>query len=268
MTICRAPVPACRCRAGRRWPAACSETCTSPEQSSPSEVLPPHRYGAWRNSSAMATKSGCRRLDRRQMHGRQMPAIGGDGETLVLLRDDKPRAHRQRHRRRQLDVRPRKAERARHRNLVGRRPAGLTERVRRQPADIAVGLQLAPGPAFVGRLVDDDALAHERLGHEPRLVRRRVEQVGDRLDHFVARAFDEARGLDLASQIVRRDLGAERIDARIERNHSVNRSSPRKRGPRAARSSSQVRTGFPLARERTEKLATRLHQPYRAQSSA
>ena len=93
------------------------------------------------------------------------------------------------------------------------------ERVRRQPADIAVGLELAPGPAFVGGLVDDHALAHQRLGVEPRLVRRRAAQGHDRLDHLVAHAFDKALGLDLALQMFRRELGAERIDAGVERDH-------------------------------------------------
>ena len=121
------------------------------------------------------------------------------------LRDRQQRAHRQRGHRRQLDVGTGKAERARHRDLVRRPPRPAPERIRRQPADIAVALELAPGPAFLAGLVDRDALAQQRLRVEPRLVRRRAPNVGDRLDHLVARAFDETRGLDLALQMLGRD---------------------------------------------------------------
>ena len=43
---------------------------------------------------------------------------------------------------------PGNAKRPQRRYFVGRRRAGRRQRVRRQPADIAVGRELAPGPAF------------------------------------------------------------------------------------------------------------------------
>ena len=99
---------------GQATPAACSATCTSPEQSSPSDGLAAPQIG--RAQEGFRHRDEIRRLgpDRRQMHLRNMPAGGGDGETLVLPRDGDRCAHRQRGQRRPLDVGRRKAERARH----------------------------------------------------------------------------------------------------------------------------------------------------------
>src|SRR6185312_398686 len=93
------------------------------------------------------------------------------------------------------------------------------ERARRQPADIAVGLELAPGPAFVGRLVNGNALAHQRFGIEARIVRRPSAHADLWLDHLPERALDEFLRLDLSLQVLGRELRPERIDARIERDH-------------------------------------------------
>ena len=50
-------------------------------------------------------------------------------------------------------------------------------------------------------------------------MRGRAAQRGIRLDHLVAGALDETRGLDLALQVFRRDFGPKRIDAGVERDH-------------------------------------------------
>ena len=175
-TTCRAPFPACRCRAGRRagrlqrdlhQPRAIDAPATScrPTDRARRGTPRPRR----RNPAAVAV------IGARCTAGRCQPA-GGDGEAFVLLRDGDPRAHRQRGDRRQLDVGPRESQRARHQRPCASAPAPAAQRVGRQPADIAVGLELAPGPAFLGRLVDDDALAKKRLRVEPRLVRGRAAQ--------------------------------------------------------------------------------------------
>ena len=48
---------------------------------------------------------------------------------------------------------------------------------------------------------------------------RGAAQGCDWLNHLVASALHETRGLDLALQIFRRDFGPKRIDAGIERDH-------------------------------------------------
>jgi len=50
-------------------------------------------------------------------------------------------------------------------------------------------------------------------------VRRRAAHTGDRFDHLLARALDEALGYDLALQMLRREFGAERMDAGVEGDH-------------------------------------------------
>ena len=111
---------------------------------------------------------------------------------FVLPRDGQLRAHGKRRERRHFDVRTRKRERAQRRDLVGCRGAARSKRVGRQPADIAVGFQLSPGPAFVGRFVDHDALAEQRFGVEPCVMRRCAAQRRDWLDHLVTFALDKA----------------------------------------------------------------------------
>ena len=160
----------------------------------------------------------CARLDRREVDCRDVPARRGDGKAFVLPRNAKLRAHRQRRQRRPFDVRRREAKRARHAHLVGRRRTRRGQRVGREPADIAVGLELAPGPAFLD-VVDGDDFAEQRFCIEPRVVRRHAPQSRRRFDDLIARALDEALRFDLALQMARRDFGAERMDAGIERDH-------------------------------------------------
>ena len=116
------------------------------------------------------------RLNLRKMPRGNKSATRRHGEALVHARDRKPRAERQRLDRRLLDVGGRENQRAQRRDFVRRRAHRLGERVRRQPADIAVGFELPPAPAFAGRLVDRHALALERLGVERRFVRGRAAQ--------------------------------------------------------------------------------------------
>ena len=71
--------------------------------------------------------------------------------------------------------------------------AGGRERIRREPADVAVGGELAPGPALRILVVDRDALALERLGRERRIGRRLAPQRRLRLDHFANVPLDVAR---------------------------------------------------------------------------
>ncbi len=93
------------------------------------------------------------------------------------------------------------------------RSTGRTERAFRQPADVAVGIELAPRPAFTIRVVDRDALALERLGEEQRVGPWRAAHRRLRLDHLTALALDKARRRDLASQVAGREIGTGRRDA-------------------------------------------------------
>ena len=106
--------------------------------------------------------------------------------------------------------------RAQRRHLVGRRRAGRSQRVRRQPSHIAVARELAPGPAFVVGLVDGDALALERLAVERCLRRGGAAQRRLRLGDLAHSALDEARGGDFAFEMLGGEVGAGRRQARIE----------------------------------------------------
>ena len=151
-----------------------------------------------------------------------MPAVGVQREAAVLPHDGEQRAHRQRDHRRQLDVGCRKPERPRHADFVRRRRSWRPQRVRRQIADIAVAFELAPGPAFVARLIDGDAFDQQRLRDERRFVSRLAPHIDDRLHHFAWPAVDELSCLDSAFETLCRDVAAERIDAGIERGHLKN----------------------------------------------
>src|SRR5580658_9292160 len=76
--------------------------------------------------------------------------------------------------------------------LAGR----LLQRLIGQPADIAVAVELAPGPAFAVAVIDRYTLALERLRRE-----------------FLAG--DKALFLDLAFEIFRGEVGSCRREARI-----------------------------------------------------
>ena len=74
---------------------------------------------------------------------------------------------------------PGKRERPQRRDLVRRSCRGLGQRGIRNPADIAVAVQLAPGKAFAVAIVDRDALALQRL--------RRQHGIGARSPRAAAR---------------------------------------------------------------------------------
>src|SRR5262249_62362078 len=74
-------------------------------------------------------------------------------------------------------------------------------------------------PALVIAVVDRDALALERLGGERRVGRWRASQRRLWLRDLTHMSVDEARGLDLAGEVARREIRAGRCDARIVRGH-------------------------------------------------
>ncbi len=148
------------------------------------------------------------RTQRRKMTRGKMQTRRGYGEVAFALRNRKRAAERQRFHRRQFDRRPRKRQRAQHRDLVRRRSGRRGERRRRQPADIAVGVQLAPAPAFAVVFIDCYAFALERFGIERGIVRWCVSDGRLRRGDFAQRAIDKARGLDLAFKIFRREISS------------------------------------------------------------
>ena len=150
---------------------------------------------------------------------------------LGKARDGNTRAERQRFERRQLDRGTREDQGPQRHHLVRRRRAGRRQRVGGEPADIAVGGKLPPGPAFVIRFVDRDAFALERLGQERRVVAGLAAQRRLRLDYFVDLASDVARRRHFAFEFFRREIGAGRGDARIEGAH---RRGPLSRSARQA----------------------------------
>jgi len=81
------------------------------------------------------------------------------------------------------------------------------QRIRRQPADIAIGGELAPRPAFVVELVDRDALAHQRFGVERRVGRGRAPHRRLRVDHLAYFAYNEACCRDLALKVLGGEIG-------------------------------------------------------------
>ena len=179
---------------------------------------------------------------------RKVPALAGYGERAVFADDRHPCADRQRLDRRQLDRRTRERERPQRRDLVRRCGHWLCQRGIRNPADIAVAVQLAPGKAFAVAVVDRDALALQRLRRQHGIHRRRPAQRRDRLRHAKFLAGNEARSLHLALEIFRGDLGPCGRQARII--HSVrstvcrSRARPgirRLRGARALRKASSRR---------------------------
>ena len=201
---------------GHLMPHAVSATCTRPEQSRPRLDLPPQRYGAPTKSLGHRDEIRLDRGERREMALRHEAARRGDGKALLLPRHGELCAERQRIGRRQLDRRPGKHQGPQRRHLVRRRGPRREQRRRRQPADIAVGFELAPGPALLVGLVDRHALAAQRLGEQRRVVRRLLPQRREADDHLLLRAFDEARRLDLAAQMRGREIGPRGGDSRIE----------------------------------------------------
>src|SRR5262249_22490987 len=96
------------------------------------------------------------------------------------------------------------------------------ERIRREPADVAVLLELAPGPAFFGRFVHHDALALERLGIKRRIRHGLAAHWRQRIDHLLQFAGDVASGRNSSFKKLGRNVGPRRRDARVE----IHRGSP------------------------------------------
>src|SRR6266404_178040 len=114
------------------------------------------------------------------MPRRHVAACRGHRKRRLDARDGEPRAERQRLERRQLDRWAREYERAQRRDFVRGGRSRRAKRARGQKSHIAVSLELAARPAFL-RLIDDDALALERLGVERRVGGGRLAQRCDRL---------------------------------------------------------------------------------------
>jgi hypothetical protein len=98
---------------------------------------------------------------------------------------------------------------------MGRLGAWRHQRVRRQPAHIAVGVELTPGPAFAVGFIDRDALALQGFGHHRGIRRGRAAQRRLRVDDFALLALDEALRLDLPPQLHRCEIGPRGRQARI-----------------------------------------------------
>src|SRR6185369_8440422 len=126
---------------------------------------------------------------------------GGYGKALLLPRYGDFRAERQCIDWRQLDRGAGEYECPQRRDLVGGLALRREQCDGRQPADILVGLELAPGPALFIGLVDRDLLAAQRLGEQGCVVRRVLSQRRDADDHLLRRALNETRRLDLAAQM-------------------------------------------------------------------
>ena len=100
---------------------------------------------------------------------------------------------------------------------------GGRERILRQVADIAVAVELPPGPAFLGGLVDGHALALERLGVERAIGRGRAPQRRHRFDDLARLARDEARSRDLAFEMLGGEIGPRRRQPGIGRHAGIER---------------------------------------------
>ena len=175
----RARPAACRCRAGSR----CRRRSARPA---------PGRSNRCRGCSCRPTDRACRRSVRRPRRnrahsGRCRPRCcrGRYQPSRVTAKAPSSRitvtsgSHHQRLDRRQFDRGAGKGKGPDRRDLVRRLPPRLCQRAIGKPADIAVAVQLAPGPAFAVAVVDRDALALQRL--------RRQHGVGGRPPRAAAR---------------------------------------------------------------------------------
>ena len=149
----------------------------------------------------------------------------------------------------------RESERAQRCHFMSRWRAGGRQRIRREPADITVGGELAPGPAFGIHIVDRDALALERFGQKRRVRRRRRAHRRLRLDHLVGTALDKARCRDLAFQIPwprdrrGRASGEDRSRASRAISRSARRATRRSRAPPGSRRLPAGRAGCAGSRQ-------------------
>ena len=191
---------------GAAWPAAIRESCTRPEQSSPIAGAPAPEIGraeeALGNGDEIALR---RRIERRDMALDHGPLPAGEqpvGRAARLGRAGKrqPGAERQAGERRQLQVGAGIEEGPERRDPVGRLRRLGRERIGRHIADIGIGCELAPRPAFRPVLEDDDGLAEQRFALKPRIGPWRALDGRGGGDDPARHALDEARGLDRALQ--------------------------------------------------------------------
>src|SRR5690606_1975766 len=124
-------------------------------------------------------------------------------------------AERKRRKRRGLDVRLRVEKCARSDDTMRRRVIGCDQRIRGEITDIAVTLELAPGPALAIDVEYRDALAVKRFRIEWRIMTRRAAQRRRCLDDEARLARDEAFSLDLSLERSRREVRPCGGDARI-----------------------------------------------------
>src|SRR3954451_20659772 len=101
--------------------------------------------------------------------------------------------------------------------MRGRR-GRLCQRGVRKPADIAVALQLAPGPAFAVAVVNGYVLAFQELRREHGIGGWGAAQRRDRIRYLELLAGDEAGAADLAFEIFRGEIWPTRRQARIIHN--------------------------------------------------
>ena len=145
-------------------PQALNESCTSAEQSRPRAGLAAPQIGRAEEALCDADEITFLMMRLDKVPKRHEFIRGGDGKRRLDARNRQLAAKRKRFDRRNLDRRRREHQRAHDRDAMGGLRADVTQCFRRQPADIAVGLQLPPGPAFLVGVVDGDELAFERLG--------------------------------------------------------------------------------------------------------
>jgi len=84
---------------------------------------------------------------------------------------------------------------------VGWRRGRLRQRAIGKPADIAIAVQLTPGPAFAIAVVNCHALALQRLRQQHGIGGWFTAQRRDAVDNLEGLAGDIARRLDLAFEI-------------------------------------------------------------------
>ena|SRR6476646_1768202 len=89
------------------------------------------------------------------------------------------------------------------------------EQMRGQIPDVRIPLKLAPGPALV-LLIDDDALAAERLRIERSVGRGPTPDIRDRPDDLHVATFDENRGFYAALEVRRREIRARGGETAVE----------------------------------------------------
>jgi hypothetical protein len=146
------------------------------------------------------------------MGERDVVPLHGDRECAVVTFNLDLGSERQCLRRWQFDRRPGKRKGAQRADLVRWRGARLDERSLGQPPDIAVALQLAPRPAFVGAIIDHHTLALQRLRVERGVVRRLAAHRHHGIEHFEFLALDKALGLDFALEVFGGKIAARRSE--------------------------------------------------------